>query len=411
MYKKIGQSGPRLSNLDILRGLACLLVCYSHLFWDTPNRLGYGEILHPIIHSIHESIFIPFGITQEGGWLGVCVFFLISGFVIPLASLGENFEQFWIKRFFRIFPLLFLMVFVFSIVPDIYNNSLKDFVYYLKGATLVGYFTQPQIIFIGVAWTLVIELIFYSLVSIFSIFIKCEKNNLFSFLLFFVPAFMLSFKMDFGGTYFLFCVSLAYIFILNLGAVIFLAWSRRMTLISFLLFFILNYVSFKVNIQDIYNGNNVIDGYFVSINYAIFVFIVSFFISKLTLTNSSIRESVIIRLYSFIKKICLFFGKISYSLYLVHAVLGVPLFIFLTSHYFTLNDSSKQEFIKFSLDPTVGGGKTILSYANSFFPVTDSLLIFSSLSLLVSILLSSFLFYFVEKPIINYSKKISKLFN
>lgn len=116
MYKKIEQSGPRLSNLDILRGLACLLVCYSHLFWDTPNRLGYGEILHPIIHSIHESIFIPFGITQEGGWLGVCVFFLISGFVIPLASLGENFEQLWIKRFFRIFPLLFLMVFVFSIV-------------------------------------------------------------------------------------------------------------------------------------------------------------------------------------------------------------------------------------------------------------------------------------------------------
>lgn len=352
MDNKNKKGSQRLTNLDILRGLACLIVCYSHLFWDTPNRLGYEAVLHPVIHSIHESIFLPFGITQEGGWFGVCIFFLISGFVIPLASLGENFVQFWIKRFFRIFPLLFLLVFAFTIIPDIYNYKLKDFIYYFKGATLIGYVTEPQIIFIGVAWTLVIELIFYSFVSLFSIFLKRDKNYLFPLFLLIVPVFLLSFKRDFGSAYFLFCASLAYVFLLNLGALIFLLWSKRITFLPFFLFFLLNYVFFKENIEDIYNENQLIVGYFISINYALSIFIVSFFVGKLKFHKQSQIKSRFERLsdltLNLLKKVSLFLGRISYSLYLVHSVFGVPLFIFLTSYYFLINNENNQEINKFT---------------------------------------------------------------
>lgn len=60
----------RVEGLDVLRGLASLAVCWFHLTqfrYNTPDRHGY-ELLRQ---------------TGTYGWLGVEVFFVISGFVIP----------------------------------------------------------------------------------------------------------------------------------------------------------------------------------------------------------------------------------------------------------------------------------------------------------------------------------------
>ncbi len=91
--KKLGY----LSSLDLLRGLAAVAVCYFHFTHGNPDFLSKTNILY-----------------QSGryGFLGVDVFFVISGFVIPYAMYRgmyrfKNFGTFLLKRVIRIEPPFF----------------------------------------------------------------------------------------------------------------------------------------------------------------------------------------------------------------------------------------------------------------------------------------------------------------
>lgn len=99
----MSQTRPsRLDNIDILRGVASLAVCWFHL----TNTYG------------HDSIARIYG---QLGWLGVEVFFVLSGFIIPYAmfNVGYTFADGWktfiSKRLLRIEPpylMSILLVFV-----------------------------------------------------------------------------------------------------------------------------------------------------------------------------------------------------------------------------------------------------------------------------------------------------------
>jgi peptidoglycan/LPS O-acetylase OafA/YrhL len=109
------------------------------------------------------------------GPYGVCVFFLISGFLLyrPFAQAGltggpsPRLVPFWTRRFFRIFPAYWLVLVVSSVVLDVVNiRSGTDAVTffgllqnYRQGLTFAG---------LSVAWTLVIEVSFYVLLPLFA---------------------------------------------------------------------------------------------------------------------------------------------------------------------------------------------------------------------------------------------------
>ena len=83
----------RLSNLDVLRGFAALAVCFYHFRRD-------------MLGGIYNS-------AANYGLHGVDIFFVISGFVIPLALFKSKFSynkiaSFWISRFARLYPAFFL---------------------------------------------------------------------------------------------------------------------------------------------------------------------------------------------------------------------------------------------------------------------------------------------------------------
>jgi peptidoglycan/LPS O-acetylase OafA/YrhL len=93
--------------LDGLRGIAIILVVFFHNFGFT-NYFFFG-------------------------WLGVDLFFVLSGFLITdilIRGIGtKNFlRSFYIKRVLRIFPIYFLLLIIFLIViPNLpsYDGSLK----------------------------------------------------------------------------------------------------------------------------------------------------------------------------------------------------------------------------------------------------------------------------------------------
>lgn len=87
----------RINYLDGLRGLAILLVFGFHAFSRWPNLLPYGDNYAEI------ALF-------KYGWLGVELFFLISGFVILMTlEKSQTASNFLYKRWLRLFPAMLLI--------------------------------------------------------------------------------------------------------------------------------------------------------------------------------------------------------------------------------------------------------------------------------------------------------------
>ena len=83
----------RIVELDGLRGVAVLMVLLAHYFGEVPSGISF----------------------LAWGWLGVDIFFVLSGFLIAGILLdhrdaGNFFSTFYIRRSCRIFPIYFLFV-------------------------------------------------------------------------------------------------------------------------------------------------------------------------------------------------------------------------------------------------------------------------------------------------------------
>ena len=144
----------RLLELDGLRGVAIVMVLGYHLteliYLNWPSHLGTyagGRILMT-------------------GWLGVYIFFVLSGFLITGILLkNERSKNFWtsfyLKRAFRILPL-FLVVFavVIFLIPPQPRRVLLIYLFFLANWTVLnGMEIRP----LTHVWSLAVEEQFYLL--------------------------------------------------------------------------------------------------------------------------------------------------------------------------------------------------------------------------------------------------------
>jgi peptidoglycan/LPS O-acetylase OafA/YrhL len=152
----------RIDTLDALRGLASFGVCYYHLTNGNPA-------------------FLPEGMLKASGyygWLGVEVFFVISGFVIPYALRRAGYElrnygTFVLKRVVRLDPpylmtigLILVYYFLSFKAPALWDPRIK--ITPVQILLHLGYVN----VFFGydwvnpVFWTLAIEFQYYLLVGL-----------------------------------------------------------------------------------------------------------------------------------------------------------------------------------------------------------------------------------------------------
>ena len=170
-----------LSSLDLLRGLAAVAVCYFHFTHGNPEFLSKSNLLY---------------ISGRFGFLGVDVFFVISGFVIPYAMFRGNYQlkdfgRFLGKRLVRIEPpylisiaLVLLLNWVSTLSP--YYRGIPFSVNFEALALHLGYlnafFNFPWVN--DVYWTLAIEFQYYIVIALlFPLLIHPEKKFSFGVLL------------------------------------------------------------------------------------------------------------------------------------------------------------------------------------------------------------------------------------
>jgi peptidoglycan/LPS O-acetylase OafA/YrhL len=149
----------RLDFLDALRGVAVVLVLAQHL----------GELLFPAVHAFSRH-------GVQLGQLGVMVFFLCSGFIIPAslerggpsAGRAATLAGFWLGRLFRLYPLYWLSLGCAAVlvVAGAYSPaSPMSPADWLTNATMLQALAgSPHAL--PLYWTLAFEMIFYLALSV-----------------------------------------------------------------------------------------------------------------------------------------------------------------------------------------------------------------------------------------------------
>lgn len=153
--------------VTLLRAAACLMVVYSHLV-DGATREAYHVRWIPS-EAMANIILAPLGITQGGGFLGVALFFLISGFIITHTAQRESARSFVIKRTARIYPPLLAAIGLTLALsragmPGAAHIPWRNV---LLSATLTDVFASIAHPVMAVSWTLSIEVIFYLHLALF----------------------------------------------------------------------------------------------------------------------------------------------------------------------------------------------------------------------------------------------------
>ncbi|MGH3794330.1 MAG: acyltransferase family protein [Pseudonocardiaceae bacterium] len=160
----------RIVFIDIGRGLAALLVVYSHIYvvW---MRLDHG-ISSPVTDAVSAAVTRPLHLVgQDLGQLGVPFFFLASGFVVTPMALRQGHARFAVNRIFRIYPLLAVVIGLAAAAMLLGLSPIKTGpvgvvtpMTVLTNITLVNYVVSPQMVLLGVTWTLAVEIICYLLI-------------------------------------------------------------------------------------------------------------------------------------------------------------------------------------------------------------------------------------------------------
>ena len=141
----------RFPELDLMRFLAACAVMLFHYTYLGPHN-----------HSWPGSF--PFlGQIFKYGYLGVDVFFILSGFVILLTAYHKDALAFTVARIVRLYPAYWICVTLTAVAIILTNHHHLGLRQYLENLTMAQSFFGIEDVS-GVYWTLAVELQFYFLI-------------------------------------------------------------------------------------------------------------------------------------------------------------------------------------------------------------------------------------------------------
>lgn len=174
-------SSSRLKEIDFLRGIAVILVLFRH-------------------HSL-------FSFTENMGWIGVDLFFVLSGFLVSGLLFKEyllrkkvNSMLFLIRRGFKIYPVYYFALLLTLVLSVVFSKEIIFKRYLFDVVFISNYFQSNWPHF----WSLCVEEHFYMVIAVtIPLLIKLkilEKQSLF--IAGIIVLLIISFTIKFIGLYF-----------------------------------------------------------------------------------------------------------------------------------------------------------------------------------------------------------------
>jgi peptidoglycan/LPS O-acetylase OafA/YrhL len=155
----------RLKELDLLRFLAAIAVVFFHYAFRGYAKGDMSTMPYPLLAE-----------PAKYGYLGVELFFMISGFVILMTAASNNLSAFFISRVVRLCPAFWVcctLTFLITLAIGQPRFTANLYQYIINMTFLGDLMGIPPID--GVYWSLFVEIKFYLMISILLGFKKIEK--------------------------------------------------------------------------------------------------------------------------------------------------------------------------------------------------------------------------------------------
>jgi peptidoglycan/LPS O-acetylase OafA/YrhL len=146
----------RIATLDLLRLVAAFAVVCFHYFFRGAAADGYLNAGYPAA--------APFALY---GYLGVNLFFLISGFVIAWSAEDRSWQAFAVARFARLYPgFVVCMALTWTVMAAAHHPAFPVSIKQLVANLIVFSPGLGESFVDGVYWSIVLEIIFYGWVTL-----------------------------------------------------------------------------------------------------------------------------------------------------------------------------------------------------------------------------------------------------
>jgi peptidoglycan/LPS O-acetylase OafA/YrhL len=353
--------------IEYLRAIAIIFVIIWHIyisFWINYQSLTISINAKPI-YNFSDIILFEFfkKYPISLGTIGVAIFFLISAFITPYSLNKKKINVFILLRIFKIYPAYFVSLLI-SILILWLNSNIYNTKFILPTSRLIANIFLVQdwlyVPFIDTGtWFLLVILKFYFLIIIIKNFKQSLYYSFYIILLiiililsilsnYFVQFF---YSSIFYGIFFTFAYSTIEISYMFIGLFIYYGynkiWSKKTTFLVITLY----YLCFFIMVNYSHIETNILH-YVINYNLGLAIFYIFFslrkYLSSIILINN--------------------IAKISYSWFLVHRIFGY--FIMLILLRFKIN-----------------------------------YVVITFISIQLTFLLASLLYYFIERPIYRFIKR------
>ncbi|GAB4537729.1 MAG: acyltransferase [Anaerolineales bacterium] len=206
----------RLNEIDLLRFFAALTVVFYHYSFRGYAADDMTTMYYPLLARFAKY-----------GYLGVNLFFIISGFVILMTASEGSVRKFIASRMARLYPAFWVACTLTFLVTlalggERYSATFNQ---YLVNMTMLSEFFQVPPID-GAYWSLFVEIKFYLLVAAL-LFLRQIRHAEKIFIVWLAASLVLEFIYSDGYLYYWLAVSFSAYFIA--GAMYYLIWSKGLS--------------------------------------------------------------------------------------------------------------------------------------------------------------------------------------
>lgn len=292
----------RVNEIDLLRFLAALSVVFFHYSFKGYAADNMSMLPYPLMVPIAKY-----------GFLGVELFFMISGFVILMTASSGCLKKFTISRIVRLYPGFWIcctITFLATVTIGGERYSASVIQYLINMTMFSGFLSIPSID--GAYWSIFVELQFYALVALVLLLKKIHLAQIFLILWLISTIALDAFPVGILRSILIANYSPYFI----AGAISFLVWSSGLSLTRIITFLVAWLVALRHSLGSISEFEQ---HYNSSLNEYVIIGIICAFFTIMYLI--SIRRSGF-----FGKKEWITVGALTYPLYLIHQNIGFMIF-------------------------------------------------------------------------------------
>lgn len=298
----INRENNRVNELDLLRFFAALAVVFHHYSLN-----GF---------AVNSQTIMPYellGSISQYGYLGVDLFFMISGFVILMTVSNGSLKKFIISRLVRLYPAFWVCCTITFLATlalglDEYSATFRQ---YLVNMTMLSGFTKVAPID-SAYWSLFVEIKFYALVALVLILGKAQQIERLIIVWLIITIVLTIVREFYPISHLRFFLLKGYSAYFIAGATFFFIWSRGLTWERCLVIIITTCFTIHQSTSQVHQFENLIRN---DLNPYIIAAIVSGFFVIMGLISLKLTGPIGRLDWTW-------FGVITYPLYLIHQHLG-----------------------------------------------------------------------------------------